>query len=362
VPRLILMQVYDGQRAAVLRPDQVLMFIHEHKDREWVAHNARFDYWVLQKYLAEVAPLVVSSWATRVAQEQLQAIADQGRLHDTKILDFLLQLATQTRSEVIRPRSLKDLVYDYLGKDMPKDQYREDFTQIEGKNWQEVDRGFFDYAVRDAVGTFQVYQLLAGRARAEARKWSGRPTYPAAGLLTEALQVRADLALAQAGRTGLAIDRDYLAQLKHDLEAKIQALTDWFDDHSPALFHRYRVKHRRGELKLNKANGLPVTNYYVLRAQLIAIAAQLGLPEDSLPRSKKTGVVSTSLDYWRDQARGHEFVEQWVQLVDTAKMLQFVRIVERQPDGVARTDYQVLVRTGRTSAREPNIQNMPKEP
>src|SRR5262249_55194922 len=163
----------------------------------------------LMKHLREVAPRNNFPWILRVTEEALQAIADEGRLHDTMILDFLVQLATQTRSEVIRTRGLKDLVREYLGYHMPKDEFRTDFAQIEGRDWNEVDRGYFDYAMRDPVGTYEVYRLLASRARVEAGRFPRESTYPAAGVLTESLQVRGDLALAEAGRAGMAIDRDY---------------------------------------------------------------------------------------------------------------------------------------------------------
>jgi DNA polymerase I-like protein with 3'-5' exonuclease and polymerase domains len=363
VPELVLMQVYDGRRAAVLRPDQVEEFIRLHDGHEFVGHNVRFDYWVLMQHLEkERAELHGDFWKPEAAMRMLREMADEGRLHDTKILDFLLQLAREHNFSVVRSRSLADLVKERLGKDMPKDQYRMEYASIIGKPWEEVDRGFFDYAVRDVVGTFQLYKILAAEARLAAAHYPGTPTLPAAGPLTEALQVRADLALAEAGRTGLAIDRAYLTELDAKLNGQVNEQLDWMEAFNPGLFSKYKIKSKRGDWKLNKANGLPILKAEGLREVLIGAAQKLGIPEESLPRTKKTGLVATGLDYWADVAGEHPFVQHWKTLVSTAKHLQFCKIVGRQDDATARTDYQVLVRTGRTSARQPNIQNMPKEP
>jgi hypothetical protein len=104
VPQLVLLQAYDGRRAVVVRPDQVVRFILCHDHLEWVGHNVRFDYWVLQEELNRQSPFVpVHPGFIEEAQDSLRGLAHEGRLHDTKILDFLLQLAKQDNYSPVRP-------------------------------------------------------------------------------------------------------------------------------------------------------------------------------------------------------------------------------------------------------------------
>src|SRR5262249_49151603 len=99
----------------------------------------------------------------------------------------------------------------------------------------------------------------------------------------------------------------------------------------------------------------------VLRAKLLDEAKEEDIDERVLPKTKKTGAVTTSLPTWLELLPDSDFVQAWSTLADRGKLLQFVVQLEAQPHSTVNADYNVIVRTGRASARRPNIMQMPKE-
>ena len=154
IPELALATASDGRTNVLIHPDDLPQFIQQHASHDISCHNIAFDFWVIHQHLSD----------HKDAQEMWWRMADHGRLHDTMLLDGLYRLA---RFDAFpRPRDLAMLGHEYADLEIDKsDPFRTRYGSIIGKSWSSVPRGFFDYAVKDAIVTFQVYTQLLRRIR-----------------------------------------------------------------------------------------------------------------------------------------------------------------------------------------------------
>jgi hypothetical protein len=151
VPELALASASSGAEHRLVHPDRLGEFLLRHRDRHFVLFNAAFDYWVIAEHLTgrrETSAL--RAWARAV---------DDDRVHDAMLLDQLIRLA---RTDAYpRPRDLAEVALEYAGLVIDKtNPYRKRFGEIIGKDWATVERGFFDYAVKDPIATLAAYQAM----------------------------------------------------------------------------------------------------------------------------------------------------------------------------------------------------------
>jgi len=150
IPELALASVSDGQQHYVVPVQRLGQFITQHRDHQFVAHNAAFDFWVIERALR---PDSGAWWA----------IADQGRLHDTMLLDALLRLAAT--DEFPQNRDLGMIAQDYAGIPIDKcDPYRLRYGEIIGQDLTNVEPGFLSYAITDAIATRLAWDKLQSEA------------------------------------------------------------------------------------------------------------------------------------------------------------------------------------------------------
>jgi hypothetical protein len=151
VPPLALASVSTGSRHCLVHPDRLGEFLLLHHDRRFVLFNCAFDYWVVAGHLAgRGESTALGAW---------QRVVDEGRMRDAMLLDELIRLArTDARP---RPRGLAEVAREYAGLELDKqDPYRTRYAEIIGRDWAAVDRGFFDYAVKDPIATLAAYQAM----------------------------------------------------------------------------------------------------------------------------------------------------------------------------------------------------------
>jgi hypothetical protein len=155
VPALALASASSGAEHCLIHPDRLGEFIKLHGDRHLVFHNVAFDFWVVVEHLAArgEAEALATWWA----------IADTDRMHDTMLLDELIRLA---RTDAYpRPRNLAEVADEYAGMKIDKsDPYRLRYAEIIGRDWATVERGFFEYAVKDPIATLTAYQAMYSKA------------------------------------------------------------------------------------------------------------------------------------------------------------------------------------------------------
>jgi hypothetical protein len=362
--RLVLMTVSVGGRSAVLRPNQVGPFIQSATSIVfWVGHNVAFDYWTVRQLLV--------ARGEADALQMWDKILGDGRFRDTMILDFLVRLGDLSELGVLRMRNLEDVAKSRLGyaNTNKQDDHRLRFNELIGRedDWPDltkVDRKFFDYAVADTVDTALVYQkVLAPKAYTLSKTSLGGKRYflsAAYGPLTEALQVRAAVVLQQIGVNGMGLDRTKLESARTRLKGEIDAEVEWLATHHSTMLGRYA---RTGAYKLNNS-GLPAIKQDALRGYLRQEAEAEGLDWEALEKTEKTRKLTIALDYWRDTLRESALVAHWSHLADLSKLYQFVLKLDKDDQGnpilAVHPSYRPLVRTGRTSCTDPNIQQMPR--
>ena len=155
VPELVLAAASSGDDHRLIHPDRLGEFILAHRSRRWVCHNAAFDFWVVADHLAlRRKPKALKAWWD---------IAEAGRMHDTMILDGMIRLG---RTDAYpSPRDLAAVAMEHAGLEVDKsDPFRLRYGEIIGLDWAAVERGFFEYAIKDPIVTRLAYEVMYPRA------------------------------------------------------------------------------------------------------------------------------------------------------------------------------------------------------
>lgn len=209
IPRLALVSVSDGQLHRLIHPRDIDAFVTAHRDSHFVAHNAVFDFDVLRAALHD--------------RNVWDAIADQGRLHCTLLLDRLIRLGRT--DELSRYSDLGMLSETYLKIAIDKnDPYRLRYSELLDQPWEQADPGFFAYAIKDAIVTRKLWDVLTSIASKIAKPFENDMmdgSIDRFGLLTESLQVRAAIALSQIERDGVGLDRLQIKTTHTQLVAEV---------------------------------------------------------------------------------------------------------------------------------------------
>ena len=339
VPKVALATVSDGKHHQIVHPDDLGAFITSHADCHFICHNAIFDYQVIEQAL-DFSP----EW---------REVCNSGRLHCTMLLEALIRLARKDEEPVYR--DLGRVSKYYLGVVIDKDDpFRIRYGEIIGKPWDQCEAGFFTYAIKDAIVTHQLYETLSATAKKLIEPFADEllPKHREAfGLLTETLQVRASIALDHITRNGMRLDRSQVDATRRELSGELNRLVAEIESlpEATGVFRRVR---KTGELT-RTATGKPSTD----NAKLLTILESLGQQHEiDVPRTK-TGRIGSSMKFWSQYAELSPFLLHWVNLEATNKLCQF--FAGLVGDRIHPT-YSVLVRTGRTSCRSPNIQQLPR--
>jgi DNA polymerase I-like protein with 3'-5' exonuclease and polymerase domains len=322
-------------------------------------HHAAFDFWVLVRHLRELHD--------EQAEAMLWQTADDNRLHDSMVLDMLTLLAESDAYP--RPRSLGELASEYAGVILDKeDPHRERFGELIGQNWDTAEAGFFTYAAKDTVATSLVYPLVRKRAR-QAIEALGTVVDVRAdarerfGLLTEAVQVKKAIALAQIERTGIAVDLDAVRRLQAELREEVLQTSA----QAQAIAPVYKLD-AQGAFILSGKTKAPAVNDATLRGTLEKIRQKLEQEMDvSLNMRQTTRGITASVKEWQEHAHLHPFLATWIRAKELSKLLGMLGPLRGQEDqgqeGLrdVRPRYTAMVRTGRTSCSSPNVQQIPRD-
>jgi hypothetical protein len=375
IPRLALVTVSDGERAFVLHPDQVGAFLDRNRAAHFVAHNLAFDFWVIDQHLK-------GHPARRVLWDQ----CERGQLHDSMILDMLLQLATgeyrYDSKDKVYPSNLGDLADEWLGEHLNKeDPYRMRYGELLGLTpavIEQGDPGFIAYALKDVIATALVYRQQYAKAVALMKRVGWSPTATGGytirpdallkfGPLSERVQVQGSIALAHLSRRPLTVDQEARGRLELEYRTALDAAVIDLEQAAPGLWKRFKEKKRRGQLRLTKKGKFPQQSQAVLLGKLLAVAEELRVRP---PISKgKTGRVSLGAKDWSQWKDRHPFLSSWVKLEHVAKRLELLAGLNAPQ---VYTRYDLLKLTGRTSAGQwkekgkpllpgLNLQQVPRE-
>jgi DNA polymerase I-like protein with 3'-5' exonuclease and polymerase domains len=178
------------------------------------------------------------------------------------------------------------------------------------------------------------------------------------GPLSEAIQVKSAIALAQITRNGIHVDVARLGAVRQRLQERVDRLVAAIE--AEPAWHGLLRYQRDGRLLLTAKGRTPSLSQNRLVELLVdaarSVSEKTGEPI-TIARTEK-GNVSRKADDWEVLAPFHPFIETWLELGNVAKLLQFFNGLQGT---VLHPNYTPLVRTGRTSCSNPNIQNLPRK-
>jgi DNA polymerase family A len=353
IPQLALATVHGDQGSSYfIHLQQLPRFITQHSQAYWCCHNAVFDFWVTAQALQSNSRALAAWW---------DAVGD-GRLCCTMLLDCLIRLA-QSDAEPIN-RDLGTVAAEYCRLEIDKqDPFRTrygELVDLPASAWKDTDPGFWQYAAKDSIATLQIAQRQFQIAQKQIQPYAGQ-LLPGAlrrfGPLTACLQVQGAIALDYISRSGVQID---LKQARH-LHTKIAGLVKQHmqqleDLGGDEIFRRFGPRSKKaGQYQLS-ASGVAKRNAKLIKQRLHQIAKTSEAP--IRPPRNKDGLVTDSVKYWRQHQDIDPFVAAYVQFSEQAKLLQFFAKLDSRR---IYPKYRPLVRTGRTSCSDPNLQQLPRD-
>jgi DNA polymerase I-like protein with 3'-5' exonuclease and polymerase domains len=355
IPRLALASASAGDTASCLiHPDEVGAFIVAHQELQYVCHHSAFDFSVVEHHLRKRGE--------EEARRTWWDIAATNRLHDSMLLEMLARLATD--DSYPDPRDLATVAKQYARLEISKDDpFRMRYGEIIGVDWNMVEDGFFDYAVKDAIVTRLAYLAIRKQALTLVEQFGrhnndilldARERF---GLLTEAVQVKKAIALAQITRNGMRIDQQWLRCGEADLRQRLDEAVAQVRALCPAL---YKIS-KEGTLICKGKAKAPSKYNAVLVAQLETILEEVRQESGvtlNIPLTKKTRKLSTSRKVWEEYQDHHPFLTHWIAVEELVKLLQFFASLQHES---VHPHYTVLVRSGRTSCSSPNVQQVPRD-
>ncbi len=362
VPPLALATAAGDRGQVLIHPDDLSHFILAHSDCEFVCHNVAFDFWVIHEHLSrrnETQALDV--WKNLVMSR---------RLHDTMLLDILLRLAednNENNDAPTVPRNLAEVVLCYTGLEVSKeDPYRLRFGEIIGRDWNQVDPRFFEYAIKDPITTLLAYREMGAKAHDcmmehgfDQSRVDRFSIYPDAiqrfGLLSESIQVEGAIALSQITRYGLHTDTQWKQAAASEYQRQLDPLIHEFVTNYPGILKQ----DRQGQLVITES-GQPSKSTGLLKRQLERVIDEIcinTLRVIKVPQTEK-GKTSLSLDAWSSLIDYHPFLRLWSDFEKLVKRRQFFAMFNKP---VIHPRYTVMVKTGRTSCSNPNLQQIPRE-
>lgn len=309
----------------VLRGEDAYLYLESALEtQKIVMHNARFDLCVIGRAWPSLLPLIYKALA-------------EDRIHDTKIREKLHKIAsggsgsgiilTDTGSRLPK-LSLAGLAWKYLNIDLSADKsvgsVRYRYDELADLPLSEWDAESIEYASQDALITGLVFHC--------------QRDIDADELHDECAQVRADYVLGIMGAEGITVDLESVESVRDALKAECDEIA-------------YRIK-RAGYMD---KNGKLVTAR--IKDRIDELLTNQGL---EVPKTE-TGEVSTNRDALH-ATNDPDLID-----IDAFKQAQkllstYLGDLEsaQHYNNLLRAEYNVLMVTGRTSCKSPNLQNLPR--
>jgi DNA polymerase I-like protein with 3'-5' exonuclease and polymerase domains len=348
-PTFVLASVSNGKEHYLLNPSNMADFLIVHKDKHFAFQNISFDFWVLHTLFTKqnCTDAITVLWD----------MIDSLHAHDTMILDMLYRLAINDAYPNMRPLDI--LSKEYVGLSISKDDpYRLRYGEILDRPFKSVEVGFLDYAIKDTIVTYFLFIELYKKTTMLARRAGiSQELIDKFGPLTENIQIKGAIALYKATHNGFKIDQEYCETLYNKLLDHVKECTASLMEtpEYSGIFHRHK---KTNELLYTK-NNAPKTSLTFLRAMLLKEANRIsaeGTPVN-IPKTEK-GNIGTSMKEWEEWENHSEFIKLFADLKNNAKLLEFFKRVHKPR---VYPHYTIMVRTGRISAYDINITQLPRK-
>lgn len=318
-PKPVCLSWYDGVNTGLLKGKEMAPYLKEIlKDQVILAHNMKFEASVIYEWFPEL-------------RESLEKAFDDDRLMCSKINE---QLIDCFRKQPGHSYSLADLVKRYYQEDISEaktdpNAWRLRYSELDGaEDWpQEA----IDYAIGDSVWAYKIAQL-------QLPALSGVDVYG---------PVRAEHYLTHMGLFGIVVDQSRVSTLEREVLDKIKPAQE-------ELLKQNLIRLEKGK--------------YIKNAKAFREYINLTVPKEILETTDK-GNVSTSaesLDKYNSTGE-NPILNNYLLLMQYEKVLTSFVSRLKQAKPLIRTEYNGVVRTGRTSSRTSglfpsvNIQQMPRE-
>ena len=348
-PELVLVTAYDGKQDHLWRRDTAeaeLLRLLSVPDAHFVFHNVSFDFGVLDRFSPKIGDLLLD-------------LAEQNRLHDTGIMELLLQIA---RGDVAKLRTPKLSVLASLrvGLRLEKDSgVRCTFDRYLDPQIP-LPAGHDYYARQDAIATYKVFRSQFAEASQYASDLNGAllPHAPTRfGLLTEGVQVKGALSLSWLESFPLRVDQAEAIRLRNELSTEAKRLEE-------ALILYGWAK-----------RGPKTGRFHLSNKAITSVLASYSKEHDIVPDLTPTGKISLSDKFWNDHVpripsaslaapegvfspRGR--LQVWLRYLRVRKLKgTFLDMYSTSPVHYP-SYYNLGARTGRLSCTRPNSQQIPK--
>lgn len=352
---LVLGSVAGAGLVRVFHKHELLMVVGDllRSSAHIVFHNAPFDIPVLVRADPSLEPLFIAA-----------VIA--GRIHDTKILEVLIQIAngstTAGQKRLVSSPSLKSLALSRAGLELDKvGGARLTFERyLDPSVW--IPAASLKYAAQDAEATYRVYRSQVSEACLLSSPRNCRyPIFPDAsrrfGLLSERIQIQGALALEWLERYPLRVDTTLACKTRDRLESE--------------CFHLERAL-----IGFKWASRGPRSGKFSLKHKLLrGVLQRYSLDHDLVPEYTDTGLLSLEADFWsravpkigkelhehpEEASTDAEKIQIWLRYARARKLLTtYIYVYASSPVHYPRYE-NIGARTGRTSSSKPNAQNIPK--
>lgn len=309
IPPFVIGQAYGGGCVVYLiRLNTLAAFMDTHHDCTLIMHNAPFDVSVIHQEIDFNFDLMIRSQ----------------RLFDTSIMFRLWNLATV--GELPKYHRLDFVAKELLGVSLDKDEdircgfgRHRDGTTV---NYEAMTELEIAYAAQDSLATFQIFQVLDPKIRIL------DPDF----YLSHKIQFMGAVAIAAMSRRGIGIHHqrrtEFLNAVDRDIKIQKKKLGVW--------------GYRPGEGQKG------------IEAHYEEIIKSLGidLPKTATGKSSST---ARDLESYREE---HPFIDAFLGHKEKSRLKQ---IVEKFAEDRIHTKFTDILKTGRTSSKEPPLQNLPKK-
>jgi len=350
-PDFVILSWHDGASGGALWGESARLRVSDAISRghHLVFHNFAFDFSVLIKAFPSLRdPLILA--------------VDEGRVHDTMLLEILLNLASGRPRRDGKPITVSDRLDALEARYGVSNRNKDDLSLSKVRlsfgdflhRQTDLPQEHLAYAIEDARATWKIYQEQLAIAETY-RKQTPDGAWDKWGVLTENIQVKGAVALNWLARGGLHVDVPLALERDRKLGEEIDNLKIYLVSYGIA---RLAPKSKKFSIQQK-----------LLRSRLAAYAVRNGIT----PEYSDSGLLSLSYDFWAKEIKPHPAntpvpanadedtqIGVWMRYARSQQMRKrYTSVYSAAPAHYSR--YFVLgARTGRTSASMPAAMQIPK--